>query len=236
MPSFAARSNELEQMEAPGIAETLLVDVLGDLARTNTLTLARPATLAWLARATRRLPRGSAFSLLDVGSGQGDMLRAIWRWARRRGLEPRLTGVDLSPWSASAAEAATDPAWNIRYLTGDVFDYAPEGGVDFVVSSLVAHHMPDQVLVRFIDWMEANARRGWFINDLHRHPVAYYGFMALSRAAFLHPMVQHDGLVSVTRAFTKPDWERLLAASHAPRDRIDLAWRFPFRICVGRIK
>lgn len=236
MPSFAARSTELEQMEAPGIAETLLVDVLGDLARTNTLTLARPATLAWLARATRGIPRGGGFTLVDVGSGQGDMLRAIWRWARRRGLQPRLTGVDLSPWSASAAEAATDPAWGIRYVTGDVFDYAPPEAVDFVVSSLVAHHMSDSVLVRFIDWMEATARRGWFINDLHRHPIAYYGFMALSRAAFMHPMVQHDGLVSVTRAFTMPDWERLLAASQAPRDRIEVAWRFPFRICVGRVK
>jgi SAM-dependent methyltransferase len=241
MPSFAARSNELEQMEAPGIEEKTLVDVLNELARANTLTFARPATLSWLARATKGLPRGSAFTLLDVGYGQGDMLRAIWRWARRRGLEPRLTGVDLSPWSASAAEAATDPAWNIRYVTGDVFDYAPpgnedSGGVDFVVSSLVAHHMPDDVLARFIAWMEANARRGWLINDLHRHPLAYYGFMALSRITLLHPMVQHDGLVSVTRAFTKGDWERLLAMSGAPRGQIEVAWRFPFRICVGRIK
>ncbi|HEY1427903.1 MAG TPA: methyltransferase domain-containing protein [Caulobacteraceae bacterium] len=236
MPSFAVRSNALEQMEAPDVAEQTLVDVLGDLARTNTLTLARPATLAWLGRATRGLPRGSAFTLLDVGSGQGDMLRAIWRWAERRGLEPRLTGLDLSPWSATAAEGATDPAWGIRYVTADVFDYAPPEGVDFVVSSLVAHHMPDDVLARFIDWMETNARRGWFINDLHRHPVAYYGFMALSHAAFMHPMVRHDGLVSVTRAFTKRDWETLLAASHAPRAAIEVAWRFPFRICVGRIK
>jgi 2-polyprenyl-3-methyl-5-hydroxy-6-metoxy-1,4-benzoquinol methylase len=236
MPSFAVRSTEQEQMEAPGIAEQTLVDVLGDLARANTLTFARPATMGWLARATKSLPRGAAFTLLDVGYGQGDMLRVIWRWAKRRGLEPRLTGVDLSPWSASAAEAATDPAWGIRYVTGDVFDYRPAEPTDFVISSLVAHHMPDDVLVRFIDWMDANARRGWFINDLHRHPLAYYAFMALSQATLMHPMVQHDGLVSVTRAFTKADWEQFLAKSDAPRDQIEVAWRFPFRICVGRIK
>ena len=236
MPSFAARSNELEQMEAPGIAEQTLVDVLGDLARTNTITLARPATLAWLSRATRSMPRGTSFPLLDVGSGQGDMLRAIWRWAKRRGLEPRLTGVDLSPWSATAAEAATDPAWGIRYVTGDVFTYAPAERIDFVVSSLVAHHMPDDVLVKFIDWMEATARVGWFVSDLHRHWIAYYGFWLISRAALMHPMVRQDGLVSVTRAFTRADWEHLLALSGAPRDQIEVAWRFPFRICVGRIK
>jgi 2-polyprenyl-3-methyl-5-hydroxy-6-metoxy-1,4-benzoquinol methylase len=235
MPSFAIRSTQLEQMEAPDIAETALVSCLNDLARANTLTFARPPTLAWLARATRTLPRGSAFSLLDVGYGQGDMLRVIHRWARRRGLEPRLAGIDLSPWSATAAKAATDPAWGVRYLVGDVFELRPEEPIDFVISSLVAHHMDDATLVRFIGWMEANARRGWFINDLHRHPLAYYGFMALSNLAVLHPMVRHDGLISVTRSFTRRDWQRLLAASGAPAG-VEIAWRFPFRICIGRIR
>jgi 2-polyprenyl-3-methyl-5-hydroxy-6-metoxy-1,4-benzoquinol methylase len=236
MPSFAIRSCELEQMEAPDIEESALVACLNDLARANTLTLARPPTLAWLARATRNLPRGAAFSLLDVGYGQGDMLRVIHRWARRRGLEPRLSGIDLSPWSATAARAATDPAWGVEYLVGDVFKHRPPEPIDFVISSLVAHHMDDATLTRFIAWMEANARLGWFINDLHRHPLAYYGFMALGRLTFLHPMVRHDGLISVTRSFTRRDWEALLQASGAPRDKIDLAWRFPFRICVGRIR
>ena len=175
MRSFAQRSSELEEMEAPDIAESDLTDCLNDLARANTLTMARPPTLRWLAQATRQLPRGSPFSLLDVGYGQGDMLRAIRRWAVKRGLQPRLTGIDLSPWSATAAAAATDPSWQISYLVGDVFDYAPEEPIDFVVSSLVAHHMSDDQLVRFMQWMEQNARRGWLINDLHRHPVAYYG-------------------------------------------------------------
>ena len=236
MRSFAQRSSELEEMEAPDIAESDLTDCLNDLARANTLTMARPPTLRWLAQATRSLPRGSSFSLLDVGYGQGDMLRAIRGWAVKRGLKPRITGIDLSPWSATAAAAATDPAWQISYLVGDVFDYAPEEPIDFVVSSLVAHHMSDDQLVRFVQWMEQNARRGWFINDLHRHPIAYYGFTVLSAATLLHRMVRHDGLISVTRAFTRADWLRLLAAAQiAPQD-VSVDWRFPFRICVGRLR
>src|SRR5579863_9287240 len=157
MRSFAERSSELEEMEAPDISEKELTDCLNSLSRANTLTLARPPTLRWLARATRSLPRGASFTLLDVGYGQGDMLRAIHRWATRRGLEPRLTGVDLSPWSATAAAAATDSSWGISYRVGDVFDYAPDEPIDFVVSSLVAHHMPDDLLIRFMRWMEGNA-------------------------------------------------------------------------------
>lgn len=236
MRSFAVRSREPEQMEAPDIAEKDLTACLNDLARANTLTLARPPTLGWLARATRALPRGASFTLLDVGYGQGDMLRAIHRWAVKRGLRPRLTGIDLSPWSATAAAAATDPAWRINYLVGDVFDYAPDEPIDFVVSSLVAHHMPDDQLVRFMKWMEDNARRGWFINDLHRHPIAYYGFTVLSAATLLHRMVRHDGRISVARAFTRADWLGLLAdAAIAPHD-VAIDWRFPFRICLGRVR
>jgi len=236
MRSFATRSAELEEMEALDVAETDLVDCLNDLAKANALTLARPPTLRWLERATKSLPPGSAFSLLDVGYGQGDMLRAIHRWATRRGLRPRLTGIDLSPWSATAAANATDPALQITYLVGDVFDDAPDEPIDFVVSSLVAHHMPDETLVRFLRWMEANARRGWFINDLHRHPLAYYGFMVLSTTTGLNRMVRHDGLISVARAFTRADWRRLLAASQLAPESVAIDWRFPFRICIGRVK
>jgi len=229
MRSFAARSNELEEMEAPGLEQGALTRCLEDLARANTLTLARPPTL-------RGSPPGSAFSLLDVGYGQGDMLRAIRRWAVRRGFSPRLAGIDLSPWSATAASAATDPAWGIAFLTGDVFELPGSQPFDYVVSSLVAHHMSDETVVRFVRWMEANARLGWFINDLHRHPIAYYGFMAISNATGLDRMVRHDGLISVARAFTSRDWRRLLrSAGLAPGDA-QVAWRFPFRICVGRLK
>ena len=235
-PSFAVRSNELEWMEAPDIEERALTDCLNDLARANALTFARPPTMQWLQRATRGLAPGDSFTLLDVGYGQGDMLRAVHRWASRRGFEPRLSGIDLSPWSATAANAATDPALGIRHLVGDVFEHVADEPIDFVISSLVAHHMDDATLVRFIAWMEANARRGWFINDLHRHPVAYYGFMALGQLTALHPMVRHDGLISVTRSFKRGDWDRLLAASGVPIAQVEIAWRFPFRICVGRIR
>jgi SAM-dependent methyltransferase len=223
-------------MDEPTVAPEVLAACLADLAKVNTVTLARPPTLAWLKRALRGLGTGGGFTLLDVGYGQGDMLRAIYAWSVRAKLRPRLFGIDLSPSSAPAARAATNPAWPIAYLVGDVLDFEPPVDLDFVISSLVTHHMTDDQLVRFIGWMEANARRGWFINDLHRHPIAYYGFSALSFAARWHPFVRHDGPLSVARAFRRMDWQRVLAkADIAPSD-VSIDWRFPFRLCVGRLK
>ena len=236
MRSFAQRSPETEMMDADDVAPDVFAACLADLAKVNTVTLARPPTLAWLARATKSLAEGQSFSLLDVGYGQGDMLRAIQAWASRARFRPNLAGIDLNPRSAPAARAATDPALKIDYLVGDVFDYAPTEPIDFVVSSLVTHHMTDEQVVRFIRWMEATCVRGWFINDLHRHPVAFYGFQALSTAARWHPFVRHDGPVSVARAFKRRDWERLLIQAQVPRADVTIDWRLPFRFCVGRIK
>lgn len=228
---FARRADVDELMDADDLEPAIYAALIADLARVNTLTLARPPTLVWLARATRGV---DSFSLVDVGFGHGDMLRAIAHWAKRHGKTARLTGVDLNPRSAPVAEAATDPALGIAYVTGDAADvgFAP----DFIVSSLVAHHMRDNELVGFLRWMEATAVRGWFINDLHRNPIAWAGFRALATVLRWHPIVRHDGALSVRRAFVRRDWDRLLATAGIGQPPVQVRWHIPFRWGVGRLK
>jgi SAM-dependent methyltransferase len=233
MPDFAARSTAPELMDADGIAYEDFRACLRDLAVVNTVTLARPPTLAWLKRATRGMTR---FTLLDVGYGQGDMLRTILAWSRRQGIEADLIGVDLNPWSEAAAREATPEADGIAYHTADVFAFEPERPIDFVVSSIFTHHLPDDALVRFVAWMEARARRGWFVNDLHRLAFPYYGFALLARLARWHRFVQHDGPVSIARSFRPEDWERAVAGAGLPPDAVEIRRVFPFRLCVGRLK
>ena len=235
MPDLATRSLEPEWMDDPAVDEATFRDCLADLAAVNSWTLARPPTLGWLAQATRGWPRGSRFALVDVGYGQGDMLRAIHRWATRRGFQPELIGVDLSPWSAPAARAATPPGMAIDYRTGDLFETGFDRP-DFVISSLVTHHLGDDQLVRFLRWMETTAARGWYVNDLHRHPLAYHGFRLLSSLMRWHAFVRHDGPLSVARAFRRGDWERLIAAAGLDRSSLTLRWHLPFRLCLGRLR
>ncbi|MBC7521681.1 MAG: methyltransferase domain-containing protein [Sandarakinorhabdus sp.] len=218
-------------MDADDLAPAIYADVIAELARVNTITMARPPTLAWLYVATRGM---TGFSLVDIGFGHGDTLRAIAKWAKGRGLEARLTGVDLNPKSAPVAAAATDPALGIRYVTGDAAElgFAP----DFIVSSLVAHHMDDAELIGFLRWMEATATRGWFINDLHRNRIAWAGFRLLAGLLRWHPIVRHDGALSVRRAFVRGDWDRLLAAAGLAQPPVAVRWHIPFRWGVGRLK
>jgi hypothetical protein len=117
----------------------------------------------------------------------------------------------------------------IAYRTGDVFDDNPQPPPDFIVSSQFAHHLTDAELVRFLRWLDRHAERGWFIADLHRHALAYYGFPLLARVAGWHRIVREDGRISIARSFSRTDWETLLAAAGVAAD---IRWSFPFRYCI----
>jgi len=227
---LAERRHTTELMDDAALPQGTYQAVLADLARVNTVTMAARPTLRFLEQAVgdRR-----QFTLLDVGFGHGDMLRRIASWARRRGIGARLVGIDLNPLSEPAARAATSPDAPIEYYTGDYADFGT-GQFDCVVSSLVAHHMTEPELLRFLRFMEQRARRGWFVNDLHRHPLSYLGYPLLARLMGWHPIVRQDGQTSIARAFRPNEWEVMLTKTAISRARVQR--HFPFRLCVSRLR
>src|SRR3546814_16642259 len=96
----------------------------------------------------------------------------------------------------------------IAYRTGDYADLAQEPW-DFIISSLVAHHMSNAERLAFLAFMERHASRGWFVNDLYRHAFAYHGFPLLARLLRLPPIVLADCPLSIARAFRPSDWHAL---------------------------
>jgi hypothetical protein len=211
---------------------------LADLSKVNYLTLAYRPTLRFFENLARsgRLPTDQKVTVVDAGSGFGDMVRKIDRWALRRGYKLDLTGVDQNPLSARAAEEVTAPGRPIRFVTANIFAYQPPSQVDIVISSLMTHQMDDASIIRFISWMEANAAIGWFVNDLRRNALPYYLFYVTSRALRFHEFVRHDGPVSIACAFDNGDWRRLLDSAGIPRAAAKINRAFPYRLCVSRLK
>ena len=233
--SAARRSAGPEFLDTAELTTAELAPILRDLARFNGAMFGHWPALSWLKRATRNLPQGELLTLVDVGCGYGDELRAIRRWTRRRGIAMRLIGIDLSAEVVAVAREATPNADDIEYRVGDVFEFSAGEPVDLIVSSLVAHHMADPMIEKFLRWMEATARRGWFICDLQRSVVPYY-FIGLSGWLMrVHSVVISDGRISVARALRWREWEARFAAAGIPREAIDLRW-FMFRFGIGRIK
>jgi 2-polyprenyl-3-methyl-5-hydroxy-6-metoxy-1,4-benzoquinol methylase len=187
-------------------------------------------TLRWL----EQLPRWSRpIHIVDLGSGGGDLLRQIAHWAKRRNVPVQLTGIDLNPLSTRAAIEFTPKELGVTWITGNAMAHRSREPIDIVVSSLMTHHLEDEEVVQLLQWMEATARVGWFINDLERSERSYRMFGLLP---WQHPIISYDGLVSFRRAFCMEDWRRLLHQAGILETKTTVErWR-PGRLCVGRWK
>ncbi len=236
IPDLSGRLYASEWMDEPCSYDDLRSCLL-NLARINRVMLAYRPTLRWLAgfRCLRTLSR--PLRIVDVGCGGGDVLRRIERWARRESLSVSLTGIDMNPLAIRAAREFTPAASRIRWVVGDAcFLDAASQPIDFVISSLLTHHLPDEGIVDFVRWMERTSQQGWFINDLYRSRLAYLGFSLLAQVARWHPFIRHDGPVSIARAFRPGEWRRYMADAGLPLHAIHIQAQWPGRLCVARMK
>ncbi len=224
--NLAHRSTQAEQMDTECVDFEEYSRCLRDLSRVNIVTFTHRPMLRWLARHSGRDGR---FSVLDVACGHGDALRHI----RRHYPDARLEGIDLNPWGTRAALEATDPADRIVFHTGDAFAFAPPLPFDFIISSQFTHHLTDDQVVDFLGWLQTHAAKGWFIGDLHRHVIPYYGFPLLAQLAGWHRIVRQDGQISIARAFIRAEWVELLRRAGIANDEATVAWYLPFRLCVA---
>lgn len=232
MPDLRQRALAPELMDGDDVTLEAFSACVTDLAHVNTVTLARGPTLSFVKRAVENIGPDARPIILDVGFGAGDMLRSIARMLRRKRRKARLVGIDLNWRSEAVARATTATDLGIEWHTGDAYAWPKDDAPDLVISSLVTHHMDEAEIVRFLAWMESTAKRGWFVNDLHRHTLAWHGFTAMAALARWHPFVRHDGPLSVARSFRRADWERLLSQAGVKDAKV--RWRFPFRYCVER--
>jgi 2-polyprenyl-3-methyl-5-hydroxy-6-metoxy-1,4-benzoquinol methylase len=231
---FRHRAELSEWMDEPCSPE-ILRSCLQDLARVNRWFLAYRPVSRWLdsLELARMKP---PIHIVDVGCGYGDGLRRVEEWARKNKIQVKLTGLDLNPLTVEIAKEATSASSSIQWVSSDVFAFESTNPIHVVVSSLFTHHLADSQIVKFLRWMEDNARLGWFINDLSRNAVPYCLFRLFSKMTALHPFVQHDGPVSIARAFVPADWKRLCAETGLGDGEISIEGFTPARLCVGRRK
>jgi SAM-dependent methyltransferase len=232
---FSERSRETEWLDQANLDPEELRSVLRDLARFNGAMLGHLPVLRWLRKAAATVPEGRPLSLLDTGCGYGDLLRAIRRWATRRGIAIALRGIDINAHAIRIAREATDRRDAIRFEVADIFQLQPDEPVDLIVSSLLAHHLSNDQIVAFLGWMERAASRGWLICDLQRHPMPYLFIGLAGRLSPLHPVVFRDGQISVRRALTRTEWNERLCAAGISLEEVRIR-SFLFRYAIGRLR
>ena len=201
---------------------------LDELGTINTWLGGYHVVLDALRRLRPRFPPGRPLRVADLGSGGGDTLRHLARWARKNGVAVELTGIDANDFMLRYATAKSQDFPEISYRQRDIFSVEFQAEqFDIITCSLFCHHFTDEDLAGFFRQWARQARVAVVINDLHRHWLAYHSIKWLTwlfRGSYL---VRHDAPLSVARAFRRADWVRLLAA--AGIEQYELRWRWAFR-------
>ncbi|MFO0962611.1 MAG: methyltransferase domain-containing protein [Phycisphaerales bacterium] len=158
-------------------------------------------------------PRDRPLHLLDVGTGIADLPEAAWRWAKRRGLEIAIVGIDPSSATIELARArlqreAPDAPIALRVAGVEALD--PNDGYDLAHAAMLLHHFDDPGVERALAAMGAAARTVLW-NDLWRQPLSQAAVRVMTLASA--PVVRHDAILSVDKGFTPAEMhERARAA------------------------
>ena len=230
MPTFAHRFVGDEMMDDFSIVDDRLTRALDNLRTVNRFLggyAVVKAALAPLVEARQPI------RVLDLATGVADYPEALVRWAEVRGVPVEVVAQDANPVTAAYARAVLDRRLapplraHIRVEVGDALDlpYA-DGAFDVVVASHFLHHLDGDAAVALLREMNRVARRGLVINDLHRHPLAYYSIVALAAVLPVSPMFRHDGPISVLRGFNRDELRALAEAAGLRGYRIGWHWAF----------
>jgi SAM-dependent methyltransferase len=202
----------LELMDGPVDSPAELAGNLDDIAFAN-------RWLGGIAPIVREVRRAGARTVLDVGSGCGDVPHAIVRDGRRRGLDVRATCLDRSAAMLAIARQRTGGEERLTFMTGEgtrlPFD---DASFDVVTCTLALHHFEPPAASVLLGELRRVARATPVVGDLARSPLAYAGTWLYAHVASRNRLTRHDAPLSVRRAYT-------------PHEALDLAraagWRAP---------
>ncbi len=226
---FAHRHPGPELMDDPKVDRDALRLNLRELETINTLLGGYQTTFHGLKRLMKKPEK--TYHILDIGCGGGDTIAAVDRWAQKRKLKVRFTGLDLSPTAIEYAKERCASIERIEFLQMPF--QALEGQTDkfdIAMCSLFCHHFYDQELTTLLQVMHQNSRIGFVINDLERHRIAHASITLLTRLLSKSHLVKHDAPLSVQRGFTLGEWREMLLKAGVLH--VELSWQWAFRHCV----
>jgi len=195
---LAISSIGTELLDDPAADPAVVAQSLGNIARANRWFGGAGAVRYGLARVLAGVPRPGPLSLLDLGTGAGDLPRDAARWARRRGWELVPVGLERSRVAAALACAAGCPC-TVADAGAPPFR---EKSVDLVLVSQFLHHLTPPSAVRLLRDCDRLARVGVVVADLRRARLGATLFRLGGRLLRFDPVTLVDGVTSIRRGYT----------------------------------
>lgn len=172
--------------------------------------------------------------LLDVGTGDGGVLRDLLAWGRAGGgRDWKGVGLDRSaPALRVAASRATSDRSGVRLVRGDALGLPFRAGAfDASFATLTLHHFSDRRAVAVVAEMVRVSRERVVVSDLERSLLCWLGARLLAATRWRRdPITRHDGPLSVRRSFTPAELERIGRRAGLEESRV--VRHVPFRLVL----
>ncbi|MDP5044898.1 MAG: methyltransferase domain-containing protein [Leeuwenhoekiella sp.] len=216
-----------ELMDDPSLDEVTLKAALKDVTLVNKWLGGQQITIDGLNYFFRKFPQDS-YKIVDLGCGDGEMLRTIASYARKQNIKVELLGLDLNEKSINLAKEKSKDYPEISFKKQDILTLDRTSfQCDIVVSVLTMHHFTNEEILVFMQQFLALSKLGVVINDLQRSKIAHTLFKGFSKVFMKTHIARHDGLISIERAFKKN--ELLMFTNKLPVSSFQLKWRWAFR-------
>ena len=227
MIDLSHRSNTKELMDGDDISFEAMAQTLKELNIVNSRLGGHAITIRGV---ERLLTDYDTVKICEIGCGGGDNLFAIYKYCVRKSIPVVFTGIDLNPECIAFAQQQY-PQLPCEWICSD-YSAVNFGNKqpDIIFSSLFCHHFTNDQLVSMLKWLDTNSRKGFFINDLQRHWLAYYLIKYITRFFSKSYLVKNDACISVARSFVRQDWKDLFR--QAGISNYNISWRWAFRFLV----
>lgn len=232
MPNFSIRTLLPEKMDQPGVEANETQQALRELEVINKFLGGYHVIL----NALDKLEWNHvSITIMDLGCGGGDMLRAIAEWADKKNRKVNLIGVDWNPVMTDYASEKSKEFPNISFRTMSVFDDAlMNEKADITMNSLFCHHFDNDELVELIKRMHRLATRVVIINDLDRHWFAYYSIKVITFIFSKSYLVRYDGPLSVARSLKKKEWEQMISSAGINNYKLKWMWAWRWQLIIKK--
>lgn len=221
------RSDAKEYIDDPQLDAKILRQTYQEMKRVNTCTLGYWPTMNAVEHFLARRGHDRVVKILDIGCGDGEILRRIDDYGRKRKFNLELTGIDLNREAILAAIELT--GLKINFIHGDILANGENKIYDLIINSLTMHHLTNQDIVKLMQWMTRHVSIGWSISDLDRQAIAYYFIKYFVRLGDFNHVISHDAPLSVARGFRRRDWVNLLTQAGINLGSIKISWYPNFR-------
>lgn len=230
------RTDATEIMDDFALEGEILRDALDKIAKINQLLGGNKLTLQGVQSLMNKVSANKEVTFVDIGCGNGDMLRALSDYASNNNLNFKLIGIDANQFTINHAKELSKQYQNITYQCEDIFDDKfKDLKYDIVLCTLTLHHFKDAEIIKLVSIFNENASIGIVINDLQRSALAYKLFQVLCFVFRLNKMSKEDGLVSILRGFKKEELDNFSKKIHLKKYSIQWKWAFRYQWIIEKV-